>query len=110
MPQKAFGGSAKSSVMQRKNVPAKRKKGGQVFDKKSTKALNKTLETKAAAKALKNESKFNFSLKELNEKGKDRLDIDEKAKQKKAAKKRSSADRQEQVVEKAAKRSKNDLE
>jgi len=110
MPQKALGGSSGSSgVMKRKNVPAKRKKNF-VHDKKSTKSLNKTLEVKAAAKTLRNESKFNFSLKELNERGKDRLSSDEKAREKKAAKKRSSADRQTQVIEKLQKRSKNDLE
>lgn len=110
MPQKALrGGSGGSSIMKRKNAPNKRKKGF-AFDKKSTKTLNRTIEEKAAAKALRNESKFNFSLKELNEKGKERLSVDDKERERRAAKKRSAEDRQTEVLEKLQKRSKNDLE
>jgi len=110
MPQKSLKGqSGKSSMTKRKNVPAKRKKD-HPFNPKSSKNLNKSLEAKAAAKAIRNESKFHFSIKELNDTGKQRLMADEKQREKKKAKKRSSTDRQAEVIEKAQKRSKNDLE
>jgi len=109
MPQKALKGSGSSGVMKRKNAPAKRKKPV-LHDKKSTKALHKTIEEKAAAKALRNESKFHFSLSELNDRGGKRMKEEDAIKEKKAAKKRSAADRQAEVLEKQVKRSKNDLE
>ena len=108
MPQKVLKGGSGSSVVKRKNAPQKRKKN--FFDKKSTRAINRGIEEKAAAKALKNESKFNFALKELNDRGKQRLTIEEKEREKKAAKKRSAEERQTEVIEKLQKRSKNDLE
>jgi hypothetical protein len=113
MTQKALGGAAKSGHVQRKNVPAKRKKNFLRNDLKGSKELNKTLENRAAAKALRNESKFSFGLKELNDRGKQRLSVEESEKSKRKAKKRSSADRShalEKVLEGSSKRSKNDLE
>jgi hypothetical protein len=110
MPQKSLGGgSGSSGIIKRKNAPAKRKKNF-AFDKKGTKTLNKTIEVKAAAKALRNESKFRFTLGELNDRGKQRITEEDKDKERKLAKKRSSADRQTRVVEQLQKRSKNDLE
>jgi hypothetical protein len=111
MPQKVMKASGSGGhVMKRKNVPVKKKHRNAKFDNKNTRAINRSIEEKVAAKALRNESKFNFSLKELNVNGKKRLEIEEKDRERKAAKKRSAEDRQVESLEKQAKRSKNDLE
>ena len=106
MPQKALGAGTGKGSQRRKNAPQKRVKPS-FHDKKGTKVLNKILEQKAAAKALKNESKFNFELSELTQKGKEQVKQDEAEKKKKQAKKRQALDRQIGVVETHIKRSKN---
>ena len=109
MPQKAIKGKSSAGVMKRKNAPQKRKTKFS-RDPKGTRELNKILEERAAAKALRNEAKLNFTISELNQKGKQRITAEDADKDRKKAKKRSSTDRQIEAVEKLEKRSKNDLE
>ncbi|KAH9258943.1 hypothetical protein BASA81_002563 [Batrachochytrium salamandrivorans] len=114
MAQKSLGSGKKAATqIKRKNAPQKRK-APTFHDRKGTKALNKILETKAAAKALRVETKFNFGLQEFNAKGKQQMKDDDAQKIKRQAKKRKAADRQNGAFapdeEHSFKRAKNDLE
>lgn len=110
MPQSlSVKSSGNSAFTKRKNAPVKQKRNFR-RDQKGTKALNKALEQKAAAKAIKNESKFTFSSGDLNERGHKQVKEDQAQREKKQAKKRSSQARQNPVEEAPVKRSKLDLE
>jgi hypothetical protein len=90
-----------------------KRKAPTYHDRKGTKALNKILEAKAAAKTLKQETNFHFKLGHLNSKGSQENKDVEAQKVSKKNKKRQAAERQgggNSAVEQPSKRYKNDLE
>lgn len=84
------------------SAPVKRKK--QVRDVKATRLLHQNIERLAAAKAVKNDGNL-LRIKELAEKGKAQLHLEEKSKQKKKSRKREEIEALQ--IEKAQQRLQN---